>query len=86
MADLSVELAPKHPSGLRLRNPVMTASGTFGYAREMQAIVDRIDTLAGEVGALSDAELAQRTVDFRARHAGRPQHRDVAGHDHVGHA
>ena len=28
---LSVELAPSHPLGLSLRNPVMIASGTFGY-------------------------------------------------------
>ena len=28
---LSVELAPRHPRGLRLSNPVMIASGTFGY-------------------------------------------------------
>ncbi len=30
-AGLSVDLAPRHPSGLRLRNPVMIASGTLGY-------------------------------------------------------
>ena len=30
-ADLSVELAPRHPKGLRLRNPVIIASGTLGY-------------------------------------------------------
>ena len=29
--DLSVDLAPIHPRGLRLKNPVMIASGTFGY-------------------------------------------------------
>lgn len=29
--DLSVNLAPKQPAGLKLRNPVMIASGTFGY-------------------------------------------------------
>lgn len=28
---LAVELAPDHPRGLALRNPVMIASGTFGY-------------------------------------------------------
>ena len=28
---LEVELAPGHPVGLRIRNPVMIASGTFGY-------------------------------------------------------
>jgi dihydroorotate dehydrogenase (NAD+) catalytic subunit len=35
MADLSVELGR-----LRLDNPIMVASGTFGYAREMEGIVD----------------------------------------------
>ncbi len=33
---LSVELAPRHRSGLRLANPVMNASGTFGYGTEYQ--------------------------------------------------
>jgi dihydroorotate dehydrogenase (NAD+) catalytic subunit len=33
--DLSVDIG-----GIRLRNPVMTASGTFGYAREFDAYVD----------------------------------------------
>src|SRR6187399_340067 len=34
-ADLSVKLGR-----LALRNPILTASGTFGYAREMERIVD----------------------------------------------
>ncbi|MBN2451817.1 MAG: dihydroorotate dehydrogenase [Lentisphaeria bacterium] len=34
MADLSVNLA-----GIRLRNPVVTASGTFGYVREYAGLV-----------------------------------------------
>lgn len=38
--NLSVELAPGHPRGLRLRNPVMTASGTFGYGDEYLHIPD----------------------------------------------
>ena len=29
--DLSVDLAPERPGGLRLSNPIMIASGTFGY-------------------------------------------------------
>ncbi len=32
--DLTVQLAPKHKTGLKLANPVMTASGTFGYGTE----------------------------------------------------
>ena len=33
-SDLTIQLAPGHKHGLRLRNPVMTASGTFGYGTE----------------------------------------------------
>ena len=33
--DLTVQLGR-----LSLRNPILTASGTFGYAREMERIVD----------------------------------------------
>ncbi len=38
--NLSIELAPNHPSGLCLKNPVMTASGTFGYGVEYAKVVD----------------------------------------------
>lgn len=38
--NLSVELAPKHPAGLLLANPVMTASGTFGYGTEYSHLFD----------------------------------------------
>lgn len=41
--DLSVELAPNHPpkaGGLRLANPIMTASGTFGYGTEYASLID----------------------------------------------
>ena len=37
---LSVQLAPKHHSGLLLANPVMTASGTFGYGTEYSHLFD----------------------------------------------
>ena len=40
MVDLSVQLAPAHPKGLRLVNPVMTASGTFGYGIEYSELID----------------------------------------------
>lgn len=42
MADLSVNIG-----GLKLRNPVMTASGTFGYGLEFQDFVD-----LGELGGI----------------------------------
>jgi dihydroorotate dehydrogenase (NAD+) catalytic subunit len=38
--NLSVQLAPKHPRGLLLTNPVMTASGTFGYGTEHSHMFD----------------------------------------------
>ena len=38
--DLSIQLAPKHPRGLLLANPVMTASGTFGYGTEDSHMFD----------------------------------------------
>lgn len=40
MIDLSVQLAPSHPGRLRLANPVMTASGTFGYGDEYGDLLD----------------------------------------------
>ncbi len=38
--DLSAQLAPKHKKGLLLANPVMTASGTFGYGTEYSHLFD----------------------------------------------
>jgi len=38
--DLSVQIAPKSPRGLLLNNPVMTASGTFGYGTEDSHMYD----------------------------------------------
>ena len=38
--DLSIQLAPKHQKGLLLANPVMTASGTFGYGIEYSQLFD----------------------------------------------
>jgi dihydroorotate dehydrogenase (NAD+) catalytic subunit len=40
MVDLSVQLAPSHQKGLLLTNPVMTASGTFGYGIEYGKLLD----------------------------------------------
>jgi len=37
---LSVQLAPQHRQGLLLANPVMTASGTFGYGTEYSHLFD----------------------------------------------
>ena len=38
--DLSVQLAPQNKRGLLLSNPVMTASGTFGYGTEYAEVID----------------------------------------------
>jgi dihydroorotate dehydrogenase (NAD+) catalytic subunit len=38
--DLSIQLAPKNKRGLLLANPVMTASGTFGYGTEYAEVFD----------------------------------------------
>jgi len=38
--NLSVNLAPRNKEGLWLANPVLVASGTFGYGTEYQPLVD----------------------------------------------
>lgn len=38
--NLEVDLAPCNKQGLRLANPVLVASGTFGYGTEYQSLVD----------------------------------------------
>lgn len=38
--DLTVQLAPGNKKGLKLANPVMTASGTFGYGTEYEHLFD----------------------------------------------
>jgi dihydroorotate dehydrogenase (NAD+) catalytic subunit len=38
--NLSVQLAPKNRRGLLLSNPIMTASGTFGYGSEYSNLID----------------------------------------------
>ncbi len=38
--DLSVDLAPRNPRELRLANPVIAASGCFGYGLEYAGVVD----------------------------------------------
>ncbi len=37
---LEVDIAPSRPGGFKLKNPVMTASGTFGYGTEYASIID----------------------------------------------
>lgn len=48
MSNLAVNLAPNHPNELWLKNPVMTASGTFGYGTEYAKLVD-VDRLGAVV-------------------------------------
>jgi len=39
-SNLSVQLAPQNKRGLLVSNPVLTASGTFGYGTEYAGVVD----------------------------------------------
>lgn len=39
-ADLTVDLAPRNPRELRLRNPIIAASGCFGYGEEYAGVID----------------------------------------------
>jgi len=48
--DLSIDLAPKNPHHLRLANPVMIASGTFGYDGYGRGITEAMDL--GRLGAV----------------------------------
>lgn len=38
--DISVDLAPRNPRELRLRNPIIAASGCFGYGEEYASVID----------------------------------------------
>src|SRR5690242_15243340 len=40
MPDLIVDLAPNNPRELRLANPVIAASGCFGYGQEYAGVID----------------------------------------------
>ena len=44
--DLTVDLAPRNPHHLRLSNPVIIASGTFGYDGYGRGITDEMDLSA----------------------------------------
>ena len=48
LPDLRVQIAPRHPKGLMLSNPVMIASGVAGYGTEYTEIAD-IHKLGGLV-------------------------------------
>jgi dihydroorotate dehydrogenase (NAD+) catalytic subunit len=48
ISKLAVNLAPNHPGGLHLANPVLVASGTFGYGTEYRELVD-VDRLGGVI-------------------------------------
>ena len=57
--DLSVTLGR-----LRLKNPILVASGTFGYAREMEALVD-LSRLGGILPKTITAEPRQGNAPWR---------------------
>src|SRR5256885_928093 len=60
MADLAVTLGR-----LTLRNPVLVASGTFGYAREMEGLVD-FAALGGVIPKTVTAQLTPNVTDITA--------------------
>jgi dihydroorotate dehydrogenase (NAD+) catalytic subunit len=66
--NLSVELAPGRKRGLLLANPVMTASGTFGYGLELSNTID----------ISASAPLLQGTT-LRRRRAAPAHRRDASG-------
>lgn len=63
---LEVDLAPRRPGSLRLKNPVLTASGTFGYGIEYAGLVD-----VEQLGAVISKAVTLRPRD------GNPQPRIV---------
>lgn len=65
-SSLVVQLAPTHPDGLELQNPIMTASGTAGFGSELARIID-----LSKLGAL-----VTKTVTTLPRH-GNPTPRTV---------
>jgi dihydroorotate dehydrogenase (NAD+) catalytic subunit len=65
-ADLSVDLAPANPHELRLQNPVIAASGCFGYGEEYAGIID-----IGQLGAFVSKGITP------ARRSGNPMPRII---------
>ena len=66
MPTLEVNIAPSHSTGLVIKNPVITASGTFGYGTEYTPIYD-----VNRLGAI-----AAKAVTLRPR-TGNPMPRIV---------
>jgi len=68
--NLRVDLAPNNEHGLSLRNPVMVASGTFGYGVEYGRLVDvhRLGAIICKGTTLDerDGNLPPRTVETAA--------------------
>ena len=62
MVDLEVTLGR-----LRLKNPVLVASGTFGYVREMQGLV-HLERLGGVIPKTVTFQIIGTTVDFTAHY------------------
>mgnify|MGYP001590894783 FL=1 len=62
--NLAVELAPNNPRGLRLANPVMTASGTFGYGTEFADFLD-VNRLGGIICKGTTVEQRQGNPQIR---------------------
>ncbi|MCX6023143.1 MAG: dihydroorotate dehydrogenase [Chloroflexi bacterium] len=68
--DLAVDLATGRKGGLRLRTPVMTAAGVYGYGTEYDGLVDR-----AALGAI----VCPGTTLHPRRGAGTPRHLETIG-------
>ena len=72
-AELSVEIAPKHSGGLRISNPVMIASGTFGYDGYGRGLVDQAP-LPSHMDFQRLGAVVAKTVTMKSR-TGNPEPR-----------
>ena len=73
-ANLSSQLAPAHPVGLKVANPVMIASGTFGYDGYGKGLLENGRPLSDGVDFQLLGAVVAKTVTMRARE-GNPEPR-----------
>ena len=74
MPELSTEIAPYHPAGLRLANPVMIASGTFGWDGYGKGLLDQEALPSERVDFQRLGAVVAKTVTMRPRE-GNPEPR-----------
>lgn len=77
---LVVELAPDHPTGLSLRNPVMIASGTFGYDGYGRGLTPEMDL--SRLGAVIPKTFTRRPREGNPEPRWYPESYRVARENH----